>query len=93
MRSVTRRFAIIDTHVALDGYTETVLVDGQNYMGRVFDESEPGPWSSIDNETSWWFTEPSLTAAILRAGWSTVERIPGPGWDGEALDRRWLVIS
>lgn len=93
MRSVTQQFAIIDTHVALDATDSVFSINGERYDGVEFEEGEPGPWSSIGNDTSWWFTEPSLTAAILRAGWTVVERVPGSGWDGEALDRRWLVIS
>ena len=92
MRDVTRRFAIIDTHVAV-GLQDSIIIGGDRYEGVRYEEPEPGLWSSIGNTWSWWFTEPDLTKLILRAGWTVVERVPGPGWDGEALDRRWLVIS
>lgn len=91
MRAVTTRFAIVDTHVALQG-GELATVDGVDYDGRWFIETD-GPWAAIDNEASWWFTRQALDTAILAAGWTSIEHVDGAGWDGEAADRRWLVIS
>ena len=92
MRQVTDGFAIVDTHVAAADSREVEWVDGTPYAGWRYDEPE-GLESSIGNTSSWWFTEPALHRLILDAGWSTVECVDGPGWDGEAADRRWLVIS
>lgn len=91
MRSVTTEFAIVDTHVgsALDKAT----VDGRAYEGSWYSEGVPGPWSSMGNDHSFWFSAPSLQEACRDAGWSNVQVLPGIRWPGEPAGRYWMVID
>jgi hypothetical protein len=91
MREVTKRFAVVDTHIGDSDVT--VTVDGRDYHGWWFTESLSHPWSAIDNPASWWFTAESLVAACHATGWTEVTQVPGQGWAGETPDRCWLVIS
>lgn len=90
MRKCTTGFAIVDTHIGSDTYT--IALDRQSYRGSWYEEPD-GPWSSIRNARSWWYTDASLADAIRHSGWQNIAWIPGKGWPGEADDRRWLVIS
>jgi SAM-dependent methyltransferase len=84
--AVCRRVAVFDTHVSLQ--EETHVEDrGRVYRGRIHREHEPettseerlaGPWSSLDNETSFWPTRESLFNLIEHARFSSAYecRIP-----------------
>ena len=67
---------VIDTHIALK--QEKRFGD---YWGRSFREHGSGDssakkearrWASADNETSFWFTRPSLVNALISAGFTSV---------------------
>ena len=90
MREVTTDFAIIDTHIGAP--SRGITIDGTHYAGYWYAEP-PGQWSSIGNDTSFWFTLESLHRATLAAGWSKVEDLPRVEWPGEPAGRAWLVIS
>lgn len=93
MRLVTSLggIAIIDTHIGSD--TEQVEVDGERYRGSWYDEGVPGPWSSLGNPRSFWFTPDALRIACFTAGWSQVTQLEGVRWPGEPAGRHWLVLS
>lgn len=93
IREVTRKYAVIDTHVG--PATAAVAVDGgtQTYAGHMYNEGEDGPWSALGNQFSFWFTPESLKQACRYAGWAEVEELPGIRWPGEPQGRYWLVLS
>lgn len=91
MRSVTKKFAIIDTHIG--GPTDEAIVNGENYQGSWYSEGVPGPWSSIGNDHSFWFTPASLHTACTVAGWSVVEAHDGVRSPAEPANRYWLIVS
>lgn len=95
MRRVTRRLAIIDTHVAvgLEPPVATTTVNQFEYQGRFYDEGSPSLWSSLGNQQAWWFTEGSLMKACNDAGWSGVSFLEDVAWSGQEEDRRWLLLS
>ncbi|HEX6504788.1 MAG TPA: class I SAM-dependent methyltransferase [Terriglobales bacterium] len=80
---VCGRVAIIDTHVGLFG-EEHVDVGGQAYFGRSYREFPSGTpsddkvkalRSSLDNETSFWMTEESLTRCLQQIGFTSVMKV------------------
>lgn len=90
MREVTTEFAVVDTHVGLPHTMITVA--GNDYAGNWYNEGVPGPWSSLGNERSFWFTDAALHAACRHVGWE-VEVLPGIRWPGEPAGRHWMVLS
>lgn len=83
-------FVIVDTHVGAP--SARVQIDGTVYNGEIYDEGKPGPWTSIGNPTSFWFSKPSLHHLCQSLGW-TVEELPGPAWGGQDPGRHWMVLS
>ena len=76
MYEMTERAVIIDTHISL-APTENF----NSYAGHLFREHREGAskeeklkvsWASADNETSFWFTRPSLVNLLADAGFSSV---------------------
>lgn len=70
------RLVVIDTHIAV----EAEHFHG-SYWGRCFKEHDAADddevrrsrrWASADNETSFWFTRPSLINILTEAGFSSV---------------------
>lgn len=71
---------IIDTHISLKP-NKTVEHNNDIYHGHLYLEhhSDETPaqrekklWASIDNETSFWFTRPSLINLLVKQGFSSV---------------------
>lgn len=91
IHDVTTNFCVIDTHVGAP--TTTVTVKGSQYQGSWYHEGVPGPWSSLGNSRSFWFTPSSLIDACYSVGWSDVEVLPGIRWPGEPAGRHWMIIS
>ncbi|HEY0613453.1 MAG TPA: class I SAM-dependent methyltransferase [Candidatus Elarobacter sp.] len=86
MARLTDRLAIIDTHVS-DTAAEAVHVGGVEYRGKTFVEHEPGAtpeqkaaraWASLDNDTSFWFTRPSLLNLLQRSGFTATYEAVSP---------------
>ena len=86
MFEMTNRLLLIDTHVSLSG-TEARNIHGIIYRGHTYEEHRPGAtaterysdrWASADNETSFWFTRPSLINILLDAGFASVYECLGP---------------
>jgi SAM-dependent methyltransferase len=86
MGRVTSRLLLLDTHFSLTG-PEPVEVDGDAYRGHLVREyaadtsSEAKKtllWASLDNDTSFWLSRPSLCNALTRAGFNTVYEVAAP---------------
>jgi SAM-dependent methyltransferase len=90
VREMTRRFAVIDTHIGVG--RDIITLEANRYEGHWYAEP-PGQWSAIGNDASFWFTEDSLDDLIRDAGWTTVESVPRIEWVGEPVGRTWRVIS
>src|ERR1700733_12539493 len=83
---VCTRLTIIDTHVGLTA-DKLVSWQGHDYFGFLYKEhsSEDSldvkagrKWSSLDNETSFWFTRPSLLNLLRDVGFTTVFEVLNP---------------
>jgi SAM-dependent methyltransferase len=83
---VTTRFVILDTHVSANKHA--VQLEGCELFGHSYAEPD-GPWSSIGNKTSWWFTEESLHKLSLMACLD-VQEVEAP--QGIDPDRRWFLL-
>jgi hypothetical protein len=80
MFEMVDRLVVIDTHIALDAI-ESVAYDDKKYWGNVYlehaatathEDKVKRLWASADNNTSFWFTRPSLVNLLNRAGFSSV---------------------
>jgi methyltransferase family protein len=89
----------IDPHVALSSL-RSIVQDDRTYRGRDYREHEPGSspelrskalWASLDNETSFWLTKPSLLNALVATGFTTVMECDVPPVLGLPPDRVTLV--
>jgi SAM-dependent methyltransferase len=83
---VCDHLAIIDTHVGLTDF-KTVQRNGKTYSGIVFQEHASTDsaavrleraWASLDNETSFWITKPSLMNLLRDVGFTTVLEVFRP---------------
>jgi 2-polyprenyl-3-methyl-5-hydroxy-6-metoxy-1,4-benzoquinol methylase len=95
---VCKRLAIVDTHIALES-NASYLHNQREYFGWTFrehatDASEEDRlknlWASIDNETSFWFTRPSIYNLLANVGFTTayscnVPALPSKGADSDTL--------
>ena len=90
---------IIDTFVALAS-RQTVDVFGTPRHGHVYGEHDPAEteeqrkkklWSSLDNESSFWFTEPSLMNMLMAVGFSSLIDVLSPTMPGNMRDRKTYV--
>jgi len=84
MARLARRLLILDTHFSL---TAAVEFGGQEYRGRTFPEHREGAtheekaahvWGSLDNDSSFWFTKPSLLNLLNRAGFRMAYEVTSP---------------
>ena len=77
---------ILDTHISLN---PTVIL-GQS-RGHWYNEGRAvAPWSSINNQESFWFTPESLLTILHDVGWQAWE-IGTKAYPEEPVDRRWYV--
>jgi hypothetical protein len=91
--------ALIDTFVSLRGAQEVDL-GGIRAMGHTYGEHDEGEaaeskaaklWASIDNLSSFWFTEPSLTNLLAHAGFTSTMTVLAPTMPANLVDRRTFV--
>jgi hypothetical protein len=96
---VCRRIAIIDTHVGLNS-NKSHTYKGQTYYGWTFREHSPEAteeerlkslWASLDNETSFWFTRPSLFNLLARTGFTSVHTCQNPAAPKKGTDSDTLL--
>ncbi len=80
MFAMTTKLVLIDTHVALKPM-EHIVHDSEAYWGTTYVEHAPGAsdkdkaealWASADNDTSFWYTRPSLINLLEKTGFSSV---------------------
>jgi hypothetical protein len=78
----------------------SIELDGASYHGHVYGEHDASDseeakakklWASLDNETSFWFTEPSLLNLFARAGYSSSFEVLTPTMPGNLCDRKTYV--
>jgi ubiquinone/menaquinone biosynthesis C-methylase UbiE len=92
---VCKRLTIIDTHI---GLRENSLVNwgGHNYSGFLYQEhsTDDTPdvkanrkWASLDNETSFWFTKPSLLNLLRDVGFTNTFEVLSPRSFADDSDR------
>lgn len=83
---VCKRLTIIDTHVGLKP-EHSIRWEGHSYSGFVYREHAPEDtpdakaskrWASVDNETSFWFTKPSLLNLLRHVGFTSAFEILNP---------------
>jgi SAM-dependent methyltransferase len=95
---VTRRVAIVDTHVSLTPVT-SVTIEGRAYLGRRVREFDPGASeeererlsrSALTNAESLWFTDASLLNLLADAGFTSVADLVAP-YHRRSTDRRTFV--
>ncbi len=101
MYEMSERGVIIDTHISLapdekyNGYAGHLFREHRE--GAPMEEKLKASWASADNETSFWFTRPSLVNLLMDAGFSSVYECFAPvhmnyGKPGfEAPDRSTFV--
>jgi len=102
MHSVCRGIVVIDTFVALSSRVDVEL-DGAAYHGHVYGEHDATEtqaqkakklWASLDNDSSFWFTEPSLLNLLARAGYSSAFEVLTPTMPGNLRDRKtYLAVK
>jgi SAM-dependent methyltransferase len=69
--TVATDLAIIETQVSLSP-KRAVTHSGHTYWGMDYPEDTTLPAASLDNETSFWLTKPSLLNLLTHAGFSSV---------------------
>ena len=98
---VCKRLLIIDTHVGLKPET-SINWEGHSYHGFTFSEhsSEDTPevkasrkWASLDNETSFWFTKPSLLNLLRDVGFTSAFEILSPKSFSLYSDRLTFAVT
>ena len=93
---VCTEILLLDTFVSLNGRSRVELRDGPVYGHPYFEHHENDDegmrasklWSSVDNATSFWFTESSLVNLLMKAGFTTVVEILAPTTPGFPRDRK-----
>ena len=99
MYDVCSRLLIIDTYISLEGRSK-VDINGTERRGHVYgehlaDESaqerEAKLWASLDNDASFWFTEPSLMNMLTAEGFTSVVDVLVPNMPGNPRDRKTYV--
>lgn len=99
MYETCKGILIIDTFIALSSQL-TVEIDGSTYHGHIYqehnetdtaEEKQKKLWASLDNNASFWFTEPSLMNMLARAGFSSSFDVLNPTMPGNLRDRKIYV--
>jgi hypothetical protein len=95
IKEVCKQLTIIDTHVGLNPEC-SIRWEGHSYSGFVYREHAPEDtpklkeskrWASLDNETSFWFTKPSLLNLLRDVGFTGVFEILNPKSSSDYSDR------
>lgn len=96
---VAERLLILDTHFSLAA-PEEVELEGRSYRGHTVREHAVDAsaeaktallWASLDNDTSFWLSKPSLLNLLGRVGFGTVYEVAWPlvfdYWDRQSEAR------
>lgn len=101
IRSVCTGICILDTYIALKPNT-TIQLNGEHYEGSFYrehsddaseEEKEADLWASIDNQESFWFSEPSLIDLMHAAGFTSCCQVLLPTHVELTSDRRMYLLS
>ncbi|TCP64279.1 class I SAM-dependent methyltransferase [Baia soyae] len=93
-------FVIFDTHVSMSPIEECTYRN-KKYHGKYVREHEEGTsaeeklmwlWTSLDNNMSFWFTQPSLYNLLSHIGFSSAYRCYNPTGAGIADDKDRITI-
>lgn len=99
MYEACKGIVILDTFIALSSQL-TVDIDNSTYHGHIYqehgetdsaEEKRKKLWASLDNNASFWFTEPSLMNMLARAGFSSSFDVLTPTMPGNLRDRKTYV--
>jgi SAM-dependent methyltransferase len=99
MYDTCSRLLIIDTFISLEG-RNAVDIDGVERRGHFYGEHDPNEsakeregklWASLDNDASFWFTEPSLMNMLAAAGFTSVIDVLEPYMPRNLRDRKTYV--
>jgi len=99
MYETCKGLTIIDTFVALKAQI-SVEIEGSTYHGHIYPEHGQTDssqeklqklWASLDNDSSFWFTEPSLINLLARAGFSSSFDVLTPTMPGNLRDRKTYI--
>jgi hypothetical protein len=99
MHETCSGIVILDTFVALSSQL-TVEIDKSIYHGHIYlehsetdteEEKQKKLWASLDNDASFWFTEPSLINLLARAGFTSICDVLTPTMPGNLRDRKTYV--
>lgn len=97
MRRACTGALLIDTFISLSG-RDAVVAGGRERRGHYYHEHDPGAdtsaalWASLDNPTSFWFTEPSLVNLLTEAGFTSVCTVLAPTMATLADRKTYLAI-
>jgi hypothetical protein len=99
LRRACRGILLLDTFISLFGREETTA-QGQTVRGHYYHEHDPGAatadklWASLDNQQSFWFTQPSLMNVLVGAGFTSVMEVHVPTAIENGADRKtYLAIA
>lgn len=93
IRACCTGILILDTYIAVHD-RQTITVGGRAVHGSPYKEHEENAdkladlWASVDNEESFWLTEPSLLSVMQAAGFTTCAEIRVPVHPTLHFDRR-----
>jgi len=99
MHDTCSRLLIIDTFVSLEGRS-AVDIDGVERRGHFYGEHDPNEsakeresklWASLDNDSSFWFTEPSLMNMLSAEGFTSVIDVLEPYMPRNPRDRKTYI--
>ena len=99
MHETCSRLLIIDTFISLEGRS-AVEIDGVERRGHYYGEHSPDEsardrerklWASLDNDTSFWFTEPALQNMLAGEGFTSVVDVLEPHMPGNPRDRKTYI--
>lgn len=99
MFEVCRRLAIVDTHVGLTS-NDSYRYKEFEYWGWTFrehaaesshEERLKALWASLDNETSFWFTRPSIFNLLQNTGFTSVYSCSIPATPNKGSDSDTFV--
>ena len=99
MHAVCTGLLIIDTFIALASQ-RTVDINGATCHGHIYNEHEEGDsaeekakklWASLDNNASFWFTEPSLINMLSKLGFTSTLDVITPHMPGMLRDRKTYI--
>jgi 2-polyprenyl-3-methyl-5-hydroxy-6-metoxy-1,4-benzoquinol methylase len=99
MRRACSGMLLLDTFISLSGREETT-VSGVGVKGHYYHEHDADEdpttklWASLDNKSSFWFTEASLTNLLVGSGFTSVMNVLAPSMTPSLADRKtYLAIA